>query len=464
MSTESRQSLSKTVEMKAVDDERQIAVGGVLVPNKVDLQGDFVRPETIQALADDFMRRLQTGGDAEGGVMHAAFPGSDDVTLAENDVLDEARTVGGKTFPAGTWLQSWKFHDDRLWRLVKSGTLAGYSIGAREVLAKEYSPDSVPAGVVVPDYHSDGEPVEEIVGGKIVEVSSVDIPAVPDAQMVSLKSADDLAKAQDALTEGMEACVTVLQDRGHGETEATELCTYLQDNTKMTDDPDGDDAGGETPEKDVDEDAGSDGGPEKSADEAGLFARVGRAVFGGEKSAEEAVEAAEAEAEKAGRVLSKANRERAMTIHDEALAMVKSSSQVDTSDYQAFADDPSVSYDGSGTSSKQTNSTEPDMSDKNEDEPPEWAKSLIDDVEELKNDIAEEKTETEPEEGEEKSTDGEEEEMPEWAKSLQEDINETKSDLDDLAEARGKSQQIGGEGDETEADGWEKTFGIPGDA
>ena len=36
-------SFSKRVEFKARDEEGQVAVGGILIPNKVDKQGDFVR-------------------------------------------------------------------------------------------------------------------------------------------------------------------------------------------------------------------------------------------------------------------------------------------------------------------------------------------------------------------------------------------------------------------------------------
>ena len=54
--------LRKTVDLTDdVDDEQQIATGALLVPNRVDTQGDFFRPEAIRAIAHDHIYRLQRG-------------------------------------------------------------------------------------------------------------------------------------------------------------------------------------------------------------------------------------------------------------------------------------------------------------------------------------------------------------------------------------------------------------------
>jgi len=182
---------TKRVDFKEADDERQIATGVVMVPDKVDLQGDFERPETIREMSEGFMTRLSGDGAAEGGVMHAAFPGHS--TLVENTVLDQSREIGGEEVAAGSWVQSWKFDDSELWTLVRDDILSGYSIGAENVrwsdpMEQEELPDDVDVAAGYPDE----EPAYELEQGRVVEVSSVDIPAVPDAQILQTK--DDSEK------------------------------------------------------------------------------------------------------------------------------------------------------------------------------------------------------------------------------------------------------------------------------
>lgn len=222
----SKDHFEKRVEFKATDDERHVAIGGVLVPDKVDLQGDWITAETIEQFSDGFMAELQaTDGDAVPGVMHAAFP-KDHVTLAENRVLDEETEIGGKEFAAGSWIQGWKFADDELWALVKDGVLSGYSIGASNIEWSEpTNQDELPEGVKVASDYPDDEPAWEIVDGKVSEVSSVDIPAVPDAVMVAAKAGDK--SVLDAV-DGKNEFVAVMQDRGHSEDDAERLWHYLQ--------------------------------------------------------------------------------------------------------------------------------------------------------------------------------------------------------------------------------------------
>jgi len=186
MTDKKDEQLTKRVDFVAKDDDEQIATGIVMVPDKVDLQFDFAREDTIRGFADQFGDFMEVG-QADGGLMHAVWP-SDWMELERNEVLDEATEIGGKEAPAGAWIQSWKFNDDDLWQLVKDDILGAFSIGAIAVQwGGPYEQEEL-EDVDVPDEIDEEELVWELAGGTIREVSSVDIPAVPDAQVLETKA------------------------------------------------------------------------------------------------------------------------------------------------------------------------------------------------------------------------------------------------------------------------------------
>lgn len=224
----------KRVEVVEKDDTEQIARGAVLVPDRLDHQGDFMRADTISDLRDSFTERVENG-DAYPGVMHAVFP-DDDLELVEDRQLEEDETIGGKDLPAGTWVQAWKYQNDQLWELVDDGVLGGFSIGgtAKGVI---YEPGAMPDDVSIPDpVQAELEEVDlsredirvrEITEGRIMETSTVDHPAVPDAVHAERKA---LAKAAPALTENVVAARLYLEARGHEPDEARRLAEYLAEN------------------------------------------------------------------------------------------------------------------------------------------------------------------------------------------------------------------------------------------
>lgn len=247
MSVESQQSgesrkqtddFSKSIEFVKADEEKQIAYGAVLVPNRVDFQGDFLRPETIESLAENYEARVAEG-DALPGVMHAVFP-REHIELVEDRLLDGEETIGEKTLPDGTWVQGYRFVDDELWSLVKDGVLGGNSIGGTIEEEIWYSPGAVPDDVEFPDavvdqlaeydLSPDEAEVREIGGGRIMEVSAVDFPAVPDATHAAHKSVG-LWRASKKFGESVVDDRIRLEERGHSEEDARRLAEYM-DRTK----------------------------------------------------------------------------------------------------------------------------------------------------------------------------------------------------------------------------------------
>ncbi|WP_255170105.1 XkdF-like putative serine protease domain-containing protein [Natrononativus amylolyticus] len=222
--TDNQRSFEKTVSIKATDSEEQIATGVVMVPNEVDHQQDFSRGWAIHALEAGYSRRYEDG-DVYDGTMHVKFP-TDDAETIQSYLLDEPTTIGDQEYPADTWVIERKYYDDELWELIEDGVLAGYSIGGRipEGGLRAYSPDTLPDDVRVPDEVTLNGPVTEIQAGYINEISDVDMPAVPRAQVQMLKS--DLEKNAETLTDPEQA-TEILLERGHSQEDAERLGSYL---------------------------------------------------------------------------------------------------------------------------------------------------------------------------------------------------------------------------------------------
>ncbi len=262
-----------------------------MVPDKADLQNDFVREDTIRSFADQFEAFVEAG-QAGGGVMHAVFP-DEWMDLERNEVLDEAEVIGGTEAPAGAWIQEWQINHAELWQLILDDIISGYSIGAIQVgWNGPYAPgeDEEIEDVAVPDELGEDPLIWELVEGIIREVSAVDIPAVPDAQILETKAmekrlADHLGNPQGFVEEALQ--------RGHSEDDAERLWEVLNDAVAVE--------GSAEPGKES------------------VFARAGKAFIGALTGADDGGANASqedptgkleraAEADKAGQTLSKRNR------------------------------------------------------------------------------------------------------------------------------------------------------------
>ncbi|MCD2204417.1 XkdF-like putative serine protease domain-containing protein [Halobacterium sp. KA-6] len=217
------QAFQKNVEFAEKDDSEQKAAGIVMVPDKADLQNDFAREDTIRGFADQF-ETFEEAGEAGGGIMHAVFP-DDWLSLERNEVLDTAEEIGGQEVPEGAWVQEWEYHNDELWSLVEDGILAGYSIGARSVdWDGPYEQDELDD--VDTSELPDDEVVYELVDGLMREVSTVDIPAVPDAMILDTKTAA-VEKRLGSYLGDPNGFVEEALERGHSEEDAERLWDVL---------------------------------------------------------------------------------------------------------------------------------------------------------------------------------------------------------------------------------------------
>ncbi|WP_135806204.1 XkdF-like putative serine protease domain-containing protein [Halorussus marinus] len=377
------QHYEKRVDYVAKDEDAQTATGVVMVPWTVDHHGDWERPETIEAFAAQFEAFMDVE-EADGGIMHAVWP-SDWMTLERNEVLDEAEEIGGKTVDAGAWVQTWAYHDDELWSLVADGILDGHSIGAINVdwTYTTDDPEELPDEVSVPDA-VDVEEYWELTDGIMQEVSAVDIPAVPDAQILSTSKAR-AATAEKRLADHLgnrDAFIEEALERGHSEQDAERLWDVLDRGINV-------------------EGAGEPGAKSKLTSAATAFLNALTGSDDGDTGA------TTSEASGAG------------------------STAKDAPGGDTPADD-----DG-GTEA----ADDSDMS--NDDEPPEWAQELKEQVDEQSKRL-DDALEAASDGG-----DGEKDafaDAPEWAKALKEDVDKQAERIDAISKQTGatESQQLGG--------------------
>ena len=320
----------KTVAIKATDEDERTATGAALVPNEVDRQRDFLKPAGIEAMY---------APDPDDGVMHYRFA-DDDAELVRNEIIDEPETIGGKEYPAGSWIITRKYHDDELWALVDDGVLTGFSIGGEVSEEVERSADELGDGVTFPAEVEFGG-ASEILNGYTAEISDVDIPAVPNADHAEKSLTKNLVeRAGDE-----ESFVEMMEPRGHSEEDARRLWGHLQsptdkahnhDMTNDTDDP--------------------DAPPLDDVDDATLGKRLKGLLFGGgdgdgDGDDTDSIELVDADPittakaltlAKEGRTLSEANRETLMAAHDAVEAALASDMDFETN---RFTDSDEYAFD-----------------------------------------------------------------------------------------------------------------------
>jgi hypothetical protein len=429
----------KHVQIAKADADRRVVIGVAMEPNRVDTQGDYERPDTIESLSEGFMERL-AGGDAKSGVMHATFPSGNVLSHIENRVLSAPEKIGDTEYPAGTWVIGKKVRDDTLWSLIENQTLTGFSIGGHIHDGEMRAVDDLPDGVTIDDdlQEAAGETgVREITDATIHEISLVDYPAVQRAQIQTAKG-DDLAKAANELTESVDVATEYLvEERGHDPDPARELAAFL--NREKT--------------------AGNDGS---------WLTRV-KKVFSRD---DDGVRQSTRTDEKAGRTLSGDNVQSAMAVHDASLDLL-GRSDVEHGRWR-FSDDPAVDFDIGGYGQQKSTSDERaesrvgsdsvDNMDTNElrdligevvdekmgqdEQTEETADEEPSDLDEIKSMIAD--LQTDEKEDEEKADESD-------------DLGEIKEMLSQMASAQGVSQQADNGQAGTEKT-WEKSpFGKGGD-
>ena len=129
--------LSKEEEVKltAIDEDRRIFMGAVLIPDKKILRkkedGSYYNirfpKETVSRASQIF---LEKGNQNNSTLEHEVSLSGNTVTeswIIEDEVHDKSRKFG-LNHPVGTWMVSMKITDDNTWEMAKTGDVKGFSI------------------------------------------------------------------------------------------------------------------------------------------------------------------------------------------------------------------------------------------------------------------------------------------------------------------------------------------------
>ena len=124
--------------MMFYDEDKQVLIGAAMVPNKMihryDTLGNlyyvFFSKQTIKKMADKFLRQKRTD---ETSIEHNGIKlGVDKVYITESwvseDPIKDKSASYGFNLPAGTWYVSMKVEDPKIWKLIKSKMLTGFSV------------------------------------------------------------------------------------------------------------------------------------------------------------------------------------------------------------------------------------------------------------------------------------------------------------------------------------------------
>jgi hypothetical protein len=125
----------KEVQFQAIDNEKRLVAGPLLIPNKKIIRMDeqmgmynvFFKPETIELIARKFMKN---GYNGEVTVEHDRKVNG--VYLTESWIIEQSSkdksNLYGYTLPKGTWFGIYKVDNDKVWEDVKAGKYKGFSI------------------------------------------------------------------------------------------------------------------------------------------------------------------------------------------------------------------------------------------------------------------------------------------------------------------------------------------------
>lgn len=118
------------------DDDKRIATGPLMIPNKMILRRDeegkpyyiYFTKSTIEKMAEKFLK-LNKHNNTD--VDHNFDVTTENTLLeswiSEDKMYDKAYKMGF-ALPMGTWYVSYKINDDETWRKIKAGELKGFSL------------------------------------------------------------------------------------------------------------------------------------------------------------------------------------------------------------------------------------------------------------------------------------------------------------------------------------------------
>lgn len=103
--------------------EYRYVLGPVLIPNRVDLQKDWVSADSVEEACHRFMMKYQTVSDG-----HKRLVKSSDAVVVENYTTPIDLKLGNHQIPKGTWMMGARVYDPAMIANIDSGKYRGFSV------------------------------------------------------------------------------------------------------------------------------------------------------------------------------------------------------------------------------------------------------------------------------------------------------------------------------------------------
>jgi len=120
---EIKKKITKEFKILKSNDDKQIVLGIVLEPNRVDAHGDFMTIDEIEKSSYYFMLNSQTVG-----LNHEEI--FEDAKVVESYLAPVDFVINQEKVKRGTWLMGVKVTDKKKWEMIKDKKFNGFSIGA----------------------------------------------------------------------------------------------------------------------------------------------------------------------------------------------------------------------------------------------------------------------------------------------------------------------------------------------
>ena len=116
------------VEFKKSDSKKQIVFGEVYVPDRKDTDGNFMKAETIEKMAHDFLANKKNSQ-----ISKSHDGNSDKGVVVERFIVRK----GDPDFVEGAWVVGVHVPDEKIWKQIEKGELTGFSIEGTGNLIEE---------------------------------------------------------------------------------------------------------------------------------------------------------------------------------------------------------------------------------------------------------------------------------------------------------------------------------------
>lgn len=115
---------TKNVEItKSLDEDKKLATFVVLAPEEVDAHGDIYSHDVVEDACYQYNEVCY-----KCNLEHLLMVEEDVAEVMESYIAPVDFQLDDRLIKKGTWLQTWKFNSDELWKQVKAGHWTGLSV------------------------------------------------------------------------------------------------------------------------------------------------------------------------------------------------------------------------------------------------------------------------------------------------------------------------------------------------